>query len=435
MKDAASATWGGAVPAPEREERLLLCALVEHAAARPDAAALEVREALGAALAMLSDRVMWLERRGGAGGLGALLDLGRCPLEEAQTIAERLIADLTRRGFAPQAVRAGAGPTQTLARLAALLAAPGSARALDHARLAATRRDLAIDLFAQLEPNAITPEVLERLRRYGLTTWGHIARVDARDPQALRRQFGPAGAALGALARGDDPRLFAPTAPPERVRARRRFAPEATAAQALAAAEPLAASLARRLAASGKQGRDLRLRVDWESGAVSRARRRLARPLSRREELTQATRNLLTNLLASGANDADGAHTTGAVASLTLTLGDLSARLEAQPEPLFISVRVSKALMARRERAARMARIVAEISEPLARRYGAPVLYHLEAAQPDAILPEERAWLAPLSVTAPAPVESAASVTPTRRQPRDVAAAVDGVTPPQPHWW
>lgn len=418
-----------AAPTARPDERLLVCALVAAERLEPAQRA-PAAETLAAALAALSDRVMWLAPLDGAGPLGALLDLGRCPLDEARAICAQLSGDLARGGLS---ARAGAGPTQTLARLAALLAAPGSARALSRDWLASTARDLAVDLFARLEPETITPEITGRLRRYGLTTWAHVRRVEARDPQGLRRQFGAPGALLATLARGDDPRPFTPSTPPERVRVRRRFIPEASADQALAALPGLASGLARRLAAlaDGKQGRDLRLRVVWESGAITRARRRLARPLAQPDELAQAAGSLLMRLLTP---EEPEARTPVAIASLTLALGDLSPRPSARQEPLFAGPAEARA---RHERARRLARIAAEVGEPLARRYGAPALYQLEVAHSDAILPEERARLVQLGEGRGGNAGWRAPHTGRGGDATERGAdeANGGVTPPQPHWW
>jgi impB/mucB/samB family protein len=412
--------------APERAERLLACVIV--AAERPERSLGRepAEEELRARCHALSDRVEWLAQPCGACSYGALLDLERCPPSEAEVICQRLLARLARRGIV---IRAGIGPTQTLARLAAIGAAPGAVRALDLDWLAAHAQALPVSLLAQLEPAAITADVTARLRRYGLLTLGHIARLDARDPQALRRQFGPAGAALTALARGADLRPLRPEPPPERVGVRRRFSPDATPEQALAALPAIAARLARRLDARGKQGRELRLRVVWTSGAITRARRRLTRPLHQPGELAQAAQSLLSAQLAPSACGEQPTTTT--MTSLTLALGDLSAWLPARPALLFTQ---ASARDERRARAARMERLAAEVGEPLARRYGAPALYRLATTQPDAILPEERAQLIQLihlgapSRERPTPDHATARAA---SNPQEAGA----ITPPQPHWW
>jgi hypothetical protein len=168
------------------------------------------------------------------------------------------------------------------------------------------------------------------------------------------------------------------------------------------------------------------------SGAITRARRRLARPLAQPDELAQAARALLTHAAPVTTEDESSLSNLSSVSSLTLRLGDLSARDAAQPTPLFVEARAQYPP----PDVARLERIASEIAAPLARRYGAPALYRLAASQPDAILPEDRAILAPLGARLPAAIPPAipAATRAAHRQRRAAEGAGD-VAPPQPHWW
>lgn len=426
-----AATLYPASPSRETSKRVattFACLLVASDGER-GATRLDATEALRARCARLTDRVEWLGQRDDAEPRGALLDLGRCPVDEARELCDRLQTWLAEHQLT---ARTGIGPTLAIAQLAALATPPGTTRAIALEQAAAFTQGTPVELLARLEPRGtITPEVVARLRRFGLRTLGQVARLDTRDPQALRRQFGvSAGAALAILAQGHDLRPLQPTPAPAHVVARLRFPSGASVDEALAALPRLAARLAQGLAAREQHGHALRLRVVWDAGGVTRARRRLARPLHQPDELAQAARGLLAPLL----TPPDGAEPARLVAALTLELGDLSTRLPAQPAPLFA---LPSTPTERRERE-RLERIAAEVAEPLARRYGAPAIYQLGHSQPDAILPEDRARLVSFTPRTPAqPPETA------RRRGRhtsrsggaaEAAGALD-ILPPQPHWW
>lgn len=362
--------------------------------------------------------------------VGALLDLGRCSAHEAREVAARL-APLLRQLGRRCVIRIG--PTPTSAELAALAVFTGATPGekipclVPPARLAAWLRDRPVSLLAQLDPaRALAPEVIARLAVYGLRTLGQVARLDARDPQALRRQYGADGARLAALCHGEDMRPLQPEQPAPRIARRRCFAPMATADEAYAALPSLARALARRLEQQGREGGEIRLSLAWESGAVTRARRRLARPLYHAAELTQAAERLLESLLHQYA-----AASSPLLESLTLALGNLTARLSARPEPLFALRSLDCATHVQRERTALLARIAVEVNEPLTQRYGAPALYRLAVPLPDAILPEERTRLVALDRTPSAPVVSVSS----QRKAHIPQALATSSIPPEPHWW
>jgi len=395
-------------------------------------------------------------------GSGALLDLGHCSSEEARGMCAQALARLAQQGFS---ACAGAGATLTVAQLAALTAPACAAQVIPPAQ---GERFLQQTSVALLEPLAalaslsstdatrITAEVIARLQRYGLQTLGQVARLDRRDPQALRRQFGGAvGACLATLAQGGALRPLRPTPMPASVSARLRCSSGFTLNQAFTALPTLAERLAQQLTAKGRQGRDLRLRVVWESGGDVQGQRRLARPLCQPREIAQVAHSLLTALLATPdatvvtAGDARACDAVGAVlVAFTVTLGDLSAQPPVQPSPLFATPDAHLAQGEQQEEQQakrlehRLERIAREVAEPLARRYGAPALYRLTTSQPDAILPEERAQLVRLTVAQREQRQLPATARTPGRAPGRACApraledgVAGGVRPPQPHWW
>src|SRR6185437_9166359 len=123
-------------------------------------------------------------------------DLGRCSSEEARGMCAQALARLAQQGFS---ACAGAGATLTVAQLAALTA-PACAvqvippaqgeRFLQQTSVALLEPLAALAALSSTDATRITAEVIARLQRYGLQTLGQVARLDRRDPQALRRQFG-----------------------------------------------------------------------------------------------------------------------------------------------------------------------------------------------------------------------------------------------------
>jgi hypothetical protein len=420
---------------------LLACILVApYGVSAPDR--LDLAEALREQCAQVTDRIAWRQPRGRDWPDAIVLALGPCALSEAQMVCEPLLAWLAERQLV---ARMGIGPTQVIAQLAAQAATPGVARAVATEEAQSFIGRLLVDALSGLAVEGVTPELVARLRHFGLRTLGQVAQLHARDPQALRRQFGAAaGERLAALAQGVDLYPLQSSPAPARVAVRLRFSAGVTPDQALAALPRLAAGLARRLDASAWRGRALRLGVIWESGAETRARRRLARPLSQPGELTQAAHALLSAILAPSAPSALSAApepvgSAGAqVAALSLSLGDLSARLPAQQSALFDTVAARSAAAEATEAQARLTRIALEVAEPLARRYGTPALYRLTTPQPDAILPEERARLVGLTSAQPTQGEQSSRAVRAKSAPRQRHAAEtlhDPAHAPQPHWW
>lgn len=414
---------------------LLACILVApYGVSAPDR--LDLAEALREQCAQVTDRIAWRQPRGRDWPDAIVLALGPCALSDAQMVCEPLLAWLAERQLV---ARMGIGPTQVIAQLAAQAAAPGVARAVAAEEAQSFIGRLQVDALSGLAVEGVTPELVARLRHFGLRTLGQVAQLHARDPQALRRQFGAAaGERLAALAQGVDLYPLQSSPAPARVAVRLRFSADATPDQTLAALPRLAAGLARRLDASAWRGRALRLGVVWESGAETRARRRLARPLYQPGELTQAAHALLSAIFASSAAPEPSGRVGAQVAALSLSLGDLSARLPAQQSVLFDTAAARSAAAEAAEAQARLTRIALEVAEPLARRYGTPALYQLTMPQPDAILPEERARLVGLTSAQPAQGEQPSRAAGARSAPRQRHAAEaldDPAHAPQPHWW
>ncbi|MFI5276709.1 MAG: hypothetical protein ACHQ1E_05535 [Ktedonobacterales bacterium] len=410
---------------------LLACILVSpYGVSAPDR--LDLAEALREQCAQMADRIAWRQPRGRDWPDAILLALGPCALSEAQMVCEPLLAWLAERQLV---ARMGIGPTQVIAQLAAQAAAPGVARAVATEEAQSFIGRLQVDALSGLAVEGVTPELVARLRHFGLRTLGQVVQLHARDPQALRRQFGAAaGERLAALAQGVDLYPLQSSPAPARVAVRLRFSAGVTPDQALAVLPRLAAGLARRLDASEWRGRALRLGVIWESGAETRARRRLARPLYQPGELTQAAHALLSAIFAPSAPEPSG--WVGAqVAALSLSLGDLSARLPAQQSVLFDTAAARSAAAEAAEAPARLTRIALEVAEPLARRYGTPALYRLTTPQPDAILPEERARLVGLTSAQPTQGEQPSRARSAPRQRHAAEALHDPAHAPQPHWW
>lgn len=422
---------------------LLACILVSpYGVSAPDR--LDLAEALREQCAQVTDRIAWRQPRGRDWPDAIVLSLGPCALSEAQMVCEPLLAWLVERQLV---ARMGIGPTQVIAQFAAQAAAPGVARAVAAEEAPSFIGRLVVDALTGLAVEGVTPELVARLRHFGLRTLGQVAQLHARDPQALRRQFGAAaGERLAALAQGADLYPLQSSSAPARIAVRLRFSAGATPDQALAALPRLAAGLARRLDANEWRGRALRLGVTWASGAETRARRRLARPLYQPGELTQAAHALLSAILAPSASSAPSASpeptepiepigSAGAqVATLSLSLGDLSARLPTQQSALFDTV-AQFAEAEATEAQTRLTRIALEVAEPLARRYGTPTLYRLTTPQPDAILPEERAQLVGLTSAQPTQGEQPSRAKSTPRQRHAAEAPHDPTHAPQPHWW
>lgn len=225
------------------------------------------------------------------GRWSALLDLGTCTDAEAIAALRGPLDWLAAAGFQPMA---GIAPSAALAQLTLLSCTPQRPLSLlSPAETPAFLKRVPVAALLHLHPHGlVTPEVVERLQRYGLRTLGHVARIGE---LALRRQFGAAGGFLAALVQGRDARPLCPTPLPPELRIRARFAVPVTFEELLAALPRLAERAAERLCAQGRQARSLRLVVRWESGAMRRCGLTLRQYTDSPTLLAQELRRLATS--------------------------------------------------------------------------------------------------------------------------------------------
>jgi hypothetical protein len=170
----------------------------------PAAERLALAEALRLRCERLTDQIAWLGQHDQTWPDGALLDLGRRSASDAQVDCEQLMAWFVAQQLT---ARIGIGSSQTLAQLAALRAASGVMRVVDPEQAHSFLQRFPLDALSGLAAEAITPALVVRLSQDGLRTLGEVARLDSRDPLALRRQYGDeVGVQLALIAQGDDQR-------------------------------------------------------------------------------------------------------------------------------------------------------------------------------------------------------------------------------------
>lgn len=377
-------------------------------------------------------------------GGGALLELGVCTADEAREVMRGLLERLAWQGVV---ARAGIGPGLALAQLAAQSARrPGRIVLLSTSETRDFLRRVPVEALLALHPHGVvTPECVARLRRYGLTTLGHVARVAAADDRALRRQFGPAGAFLDAVVRGGDPRPLVPTPPAPRLRFRLRL-PEPLAGPRIIPLLPRwAEQISQQLHRRGTGGRTLLLVVRTEGLGNHHIHRTLRAPVDDAHRLARELSRMLAALLEHTPledgvpkTSPGGALSPGTpVSGLRLTVGDLA--------PVYPEQRLFWTGGSQR-RATREATLE-PVAEALALRTGGrPQLLRPHIALPDAVFEEERYYLAPFTPITPAtqhsvtngeqPGQHGKTKRPMPVMP-DVADAADGWdrVPHRLHWW
>jgi DNA polymerase IV len=210
----------------------------------------------------------------------AALDLGSCTAHEALAVTQRL-ADRLR--WNDVFVRIGIGPTLPVAQLA-LLTRPTAQRItlVSSSTLPAFLKPLPIAALCALYlPLPITAETALRLRRAGIRTLGHLARLEE---LTLRRQFGAVGTILAALARGDAPTPFRSTPQEPTLRFRTRFSTALGVEQTLHRLPGLVLEIATRLHALNQTTGTLTLTVRYRlKGGAQRGSgscRRRGRPIT-----------------------------------------------------------------------------------------------------------------------------------------------------------
>ncbi|GAC1450933.1 MAG: hypothetical protein PVSMB4_10320 [Ktedonobacterales bacterium] len=340
----------------------------------------------------------------------ALLDLGMCAEDEARALLRSLLRHLAWGGVP---VRAGIGPSRSLAELAAFRAPEDEPlRLVSAAEAPAFLRAMPVSALAQLHPaGLVPPEVIERLERFGLRTLGQVARIGE---GALRRQFGGSiGTVLAAVSCARDERPLHPTPPAVWESVQLGFTPAASPERALAALPGLAKRIALRLREQGRSPRALRLSLRWESGSIQRRQLALRAATNDPALLDQELRRLFFALLQTHQTQPPLA----AIEKLAVGLGDCA------PSTL------EQASMWRTQAQRRAA--VQVMADTLTRRHGRPLLMQSRLAVPAAIFTEERYRLAP-------PAAGGA-----REEGRGVPgiAAAEQVTSPwqhvpqRLHWW
>lgn len=332
----------------------------------------------------------------------ALLDLGICTGAEALAVTHGLVDYLAGSGLR---MRAGIAPTPALAQLAILAAPkPVTLASLAPQDVVDFLRRTPVELLASLHPQGIiTIEVVNRLRHYGLSTLGHIARLDE---MTLRRQFGKAGVMLYALAHGTTESNLHPAPPPEERTFRLRLASPLSPGAIQPMLIPWTKAIAAQLRQERRQARELRLLLHWESGSWNSARLVLRQHTSDQDVLRWEIWRLLLPRIAHG--------TSHLITDLRLTLRDFAPDVPEQSA--FWRIRRQRLAEAR------------TIGATLARRHGHPVVYMLRQSAPDAIFTEDRHTLTPTGTGEPSPVTHAHG---THVFPPDAWEDV----PQRIHWW
>lgn len=302
-----------------------------------------------------------------------LLDLGVCTDAEASMVVGDLLRRLDGIGIP---ARVGIAPTAALAQLT-LLAAPSCQRvaSVTPGDASVLVRRMPVTLLSHLLPcGAITPEIVARLRRYGLHTLGHVATLAE---GTLCQQFGRAGAELAALANGCDPHPFYPTPPPAQLRFSIRFPTATPASRVLAFVPAWTQQIAATLESANLAVRELCLVIGWERCPRVAVRMVLRQHTYDPATLLDAVRKLLVPLLLQHA--ATSSQAPDAVAfldTMRLTLLDLAPAIPRQGAFW-------------QQRAQRQAALV-PVADALARRHGRALVLCARRVASEAIFPEER---------------------------------------------
>jgi nucleotidyltransferase/DNA polymerase involved in DNA repair len=339
----------------------------------------------------------------------AALDLGPCAEHEALAVARRL-ADRLR--WDDVSVQIGIGPTLPVAQLA-LLTCPTAQRIalVSLSTLPAFLKPLPIAALCALYlPLPITDETVLRLRRAGIRTLGHIARLEE---LTLRRQFGSVGIILDALARGEAPTPFHSTPPEPALRFRTRFSTALSLDQTLHRLPGLASEIATRLQGLNQTAGALTLTIWWASGGIERMEHTFPDPIQDTSMLAQRLTSLLVSLVRPQAGRPVAQ--SGDIERLDVRVTALApvrpkqGTLWATPAHLHSEWR----------------RRIAALADQLAQRYRRPALLTARATHEAATFSEDRHALRPLTTlpdTAPPPAPPR-----SREQEREA--------PIRPHWW
>ena len=349
----------------------------------------------------------------------ALLDLGVGAPEEARAAMSALMERVARMGWW---ARVGIAPGLILAELTALMARPDCPLLLTmpDALHAFLRRVpvTALPYLAVGGPERVTPEMAERLERYGIRRLADLARLGE---LTLRRQFGAAGGFLAAVATGRDERPLHHTPAPVEWCVQLRLGSAVAPEHVLAALRPFAEWMSARLRAEGRQTRRLRVRLRWECGCARHAHLSMRQHTQDAAVLSQELDRVIVPLLLAHGQRADGDRIhTQALDGLWIAFGDFAPLVPSQAT-----------FWRTREQQLAITRLMAET---LARRHGHPLLQHMELARPAAIYDEERHHLTALPAAEPAGIPRQQRRRETER-PTDVPSDPWQTVPQRLHWW
>ncbi|MER5549760.1 helix-hairpin-helix domain-containing protein [Streptomyces sp. NPDC002589] len=206
---------------------------------------------------------------------------------------EGLVAVIRLRLLALHGVQssAGAGPTRSIAAMAAAVTAPGAATIVG---------DTLYEIAAFLRPRpaaalpGVGPKTARTLARYGIATVGEIADTQ---PATLQRILGAAARPIQNLARGVDERPVVPTAAPRSMSASHRFDRDALDTdQHQRTALALAEDLGSRLREASEIAQALTLTVTYADHTHTTRTRTLAEATAHTPALAGTARQLLADL-------------------------------------------------------------------------------------------------------------------------------------------
>jgi DNA polymerase-4 len=285
----------------------------------------------------------------------AWLDLGNLREGEAGEVARALgRAARTATDLSPALGLAGG---KFPAGMAAASAEPGKARIVPPNRQAEFLAPFPVSTLP------LDAETARRLELLGIRTLGQLAALPA---GAVAAQFGPQGHSLHRLAQGRDERPVLAYHPPATENAARRFEePMSDRAALESVAREMTGELATRLRASGLAGRELRLALEMEDGAIRQESLVLRRPTGDAGRLGRVASELLGQ-----------AHLTCGVSALVVSMTGLVPAVGEQLD-LFV------------HQSGQEGRLRAGLGDLVA-RHSAACFYQVDLLDPSAPLPERR---------------------------------------------
>ncbi|MEU7072900.1 helix-hairpin-helix domain-containing protein [Streptomyces narbonensis] len=210
-----------------------------------------------------------------------------------QRDAEGLVAVVRLRLLALHGVQssAGAGPTRSIAAMAAAITPPGAATIVG---------DTPYEIAAFLRPRpaaalpGVGPKTARTLARYGISTAGDLADTH---PATLQRILGAASRQIQNLARGIDERPVVPAAAPRSMNASHRFGrDELDTHQHQRITLALAEDLGARLREASEIAHALTLTVTYADRTHTTRTRTLAEATAHTPALATTARQLMTGL-------------------------------------------------------------------------------------------------------------------------------------------